>query len=200
MIQIAEYNKFIDDNFYVIQRIRRHASHLHDVEVNQLYGNGHPYSYHLKMVAQYALQYAYLVCEDIGHVIPVIFGAYFHDAIEDARKTYHDILTLAKTFMSEEQAIMATEIVYALTDEKGRTRAERGSEKHYEDIRKTKYAPFVKFCDRYANLLYSIENGSRMANVYKKEMPDFIKKIGNDLYVPSKLVNLIEKICNNKLY
>ena len=65
--------------------------------------------------------------------------------------TYNDVLLVANMFMTEYQAKMAAEIVYALTDEKGRNRAERGSEKHYEDIRNTLYAPFVKLCNRYAN-------------------------------------------------
>ena len=125
--------------------------------------------------------------------VPIIFGAYFHDAIEDARMTYNDVLMTAREFMTNYQAIIATEIVYALTDEKGRNRAERGSEKHYEDIRNTLYAPFVKFCDRYANFIYSVEANSKMAHTYAIEMPSFIRKIGGTKYVPKEIIKLVEE-------
>lgn len=194
MISIEKYNNFLNKWFFEINKIREAADNLHDVECNQKYGDNHPYSYHLNMVGQFATQYAYLVCEDESHILPVIFGAYFHDAIEDARQTYNDILNKAKNFyMDTDQALMATEIVYALTDEKGRNRKERGSEKHYEDIRNTKYAPFVKYCDRLANFVYSCEYDTRMAKVYIEEMSDFIRKIGGDTYVPQQLINTLKK-------
>ncbi|MBR1412444.1 MAG: hypothetical protein IJ577_04880, partial [Prevotella sp.] len=71
--------------------------------------------------------------------------------------------------------------VYALTNEKGRTRAERAGEKYYQGIRETPYAPFVKLCDRLANITYSCSgvDGSnlRMKEVYKSEMPHFLQSI-----------------------
>jgi len=67
--------------------------------------------------------------------VPLFFGGYYHDSIEDARLTYNDVMKVARNMMTEEQALMATEIVYALTNEKGRTRAERAGEKYYQGIR-----------------------------------------------------------------
>ena len=147
------------------------------------------------MVASLAMEYCHLVCDYEHHIIPIIFGAYFHDAIEDARMTYNDVLKLARTFMTNYQAVMATEIVYALTDEKGRNRHERGSEKHYQDIRDTLYAPFMKMCDRLANYSYSVETKSRMINVYEREMPFFIEKLGGTKYVP---IIMVDRILNIK--
>ena len=46
--------------------------------------------------------------------------------------------------MTNEQCITAAEIVYALTNDKGRTRKERAGEHYYAGIRETPYAPFVK--------------------------------------------------------
>ena len=154
------FKAFIADNKDVINAIKNEASELHDVICNQKYGDNKPYSFHLCMVADLAMEYGHIVCEYEHHIIPIIFGAYFHDAIEDARVTYNDMMKIASKYMTHYQAVIAVEIVYALTDEKGRNRAERGSEKHYEDIRNTMYAPFVKWCDRYANAKYSVENGS----------------------------------------
>lgn len=181
------FEKVIHDNSGVINSIKSEAGHIHDVVCNQKYDDK-PYSFHLNMVGAFAKSYGHLVCDNENDIVPILFGAYFHDAIEDARMTYNDILKLSKTFMSDEQATMATEIVYALTDEKGRNREERGSEKHYEDIKATPYAPFVKWCDRYANYAHSVNTDSRMAAVYRKEMPTFIKKLGGTEFIPGELI------------
>ena len=86
--------------------------------------------------------------------------------------------------MKEEQALMATEIVYALTNDKGRNRAERAGEKYYKGIRETLYAPFVKMCDRLANITFSCSNldgvdNDRMKKVYKAEVPHFLSSINS---------------------
>ena len=75
-------------------------------------------------------------------ILPVLFGAYFHDSIEDARLTYNDVMKIAKKLMSDEQAFLATEIVYALTNEKGRNRHERANEKPGYETRNTFYMHF----------------------------------------------------------
>lgn len=76
--------------------------------------------------------------------------------------------------MVSEQAYIAAEIVYALTNEKGRNRSERANDKYYSDIRETPFAPFVKMCDRFANMSYSSMKNSRMIDVYKKELEHFL--------------------------
>ena len=93
---------------------------------------------------------------------------------------------------------LATEIVYALTNEKGRNRHERANEKYYAGIRDTMYAPLVKACDRLANYNYAKETHSRMVSCYEKEM-EFIannarKNETKGLDV-NKVVEIILKIC-----
>lgn len=185
-----EFVAFINANKELIEQIKERVRVLHDIDCNQKYGDK-PYSYHLNMVADAAMEYGHLVCFEEKHIIPIIFGAYFHDSIEDARVTYNDVTKIAKEYMDSNQALMAVEIVYALTDEKGRNREERGSAKHYEDIRNTLYAPFVKWCDRYANFKHSIEVGSRMAKVYWKEMPLFLAKLGEDRFIGKELYEIM---------
>ena len=193
------YNEFLNnaDVYSKINKIKNNATILHDVTCNQKYGDNEPYSFHLNMVADFAMKYGYFVCYTEEHIIPIIFGAYFHDAIEDARVTYNDVMHIAKKYMDDSQALMATEIVYALTDEKGRTRAERGSDKHYEDIRNTLYAPFVKWCDRYANVMYSLKVNSRMAKTYEKEMMTFIEKLGGSKYLNDELCSMLINLVKN---
>lgn len=185
-----EFVAFINANKELIEQIKERVRVLHDIDCNQKYGDK-PYSYHLNMVADAAMEYGHIVCFEEKHIIPIIFGAYFHDSIEDARVTYNDVMKIAKEYMDDNQALMAVEIVYALTDEKGRNRDERGNAKHYEDIRKTLYAPFVKCCDRYANFKYSIEVDSRMKKVYWKEMPFFLAKIGEDRYIGNEMYQIM---------
>ena len=168
-------------NKHIIDDIRC-AAHTAHSDVNQLYGNGLPYSYHLDSVARYAIKYGHLVCNRQQDLLPLMFGAYFHDSIEDARLSYNDVTKIALSIgLSEEQAYMGAEIVYALTNEKGRTRKERANERYYEGIRLTPYAPFCKMCDRLANLDFSakkIDNSNKhMLEVYRNELPHFISAI-----------------------
>lgn len=163
-----------------IEEMRLAAHDLHQ-SVNQTYGDELPYGFHLDMVVEGISRYGHLVCTCEDDVLPIIFGGFFHDSIEDARLTYNDVMRIARQWLTEEQALMATEIVYALTNDKGRTRGERAGERYYQGIRETLYAPFVKLCDRLANVTYSCSvgsgNGSRMREVYKGEMPHFLSSI-----------------------
>ncbi len=172
----AFLNKYSDQ----IDHFRQMAHDLHQ-SVNQTYAGSLPYGFHLDMVVEGVRNYGYLVCVREEDVLPLFFGAYYHDSIEDARLTYNDVMRLARNEMTIEQAMMATEIVYALTNDKGRTRAERAGEKYYKGIRETPYAPFVKLCDRLANITYSCtgegNKGTRMKEVYKGEMPHFLPAI-----------------------
>jgi hypothetical protein len=167
-----------------IEQIRLAAHELHQ-NVNQVYGDDLPYGFHLDMVVEGVICYGHLVCMREEDVVPLFFGAYYHDSIEDARQSYNDVMRTAKKWMTEEQALMATEIVYALTNDKGRTRAERAGEKYYQGIRETPYAPFVKICDRLANVTYTCSidsgrSGNRMREVYKGEMGKFLPAIISD--------------------
>ena len=163
-----------------IENIRQSAHQLHQ-SVNQTYGDNLLYGYHLDMVVNGIRDFGYLVCAQEEDILPLFFGGYYHDSIEDARLTYNDVLKTARQMMTEEQAYMATEIAYALTNDKGRTRAERAGEKYYQGIRETPYAPFVKLCDRLANITFSCsgiyDDSLHMKEVYKGEMPHFLASI-----------------------
>jgi (p)ppGpp synthase/HD superfamily hydrolase len=93
-----------------------------------------------------------------------------HDLIEDTRTSYNDV----KDKLGQEVA----EIIYAVTNEKGKNRKERANHKYYEGIRNTKGAIFVKLCDRIANVQYSKMTKSRMFEMYQKENQHFIEELG----------------------
>lgn len=140
--------------------IQSHAS------VNQEY-DGLPYSVHLCMVYSQAIQF-------IKHIPPykrvdVLNAVWLHDTIEDCRLTYNDILKISNKEVAE--------MVYALSNEKGRNRKERANANYYKGIRETEFATFIKLCDRLANVIYSRETKSRMFEVYKNENQDFLNQL-----------------------
>jgi hypothetical protein len=175
-----EFQECVKKYAETIEAIKQSAHQLHD-HVNQTYDKTHPYGFHLDMVVDSVYQYGHEVCSEEKDVLPLFFGAYYHDSIEDARQTYNDVKATARQYMDEDQALMAAEIAYALTNDKGRTRAERAGEKYYQGIRETPYAPFVKLADRLANISYSFTHcndaNAHMKDVYRNELPHFLEAI-----------------------
>ena len=176
------FKQYLSDFSQTIDKIRSSAHELHK-SVNQFYADK-PYGLHLDMVAENVSSFGYLVCNSESDIIPLLFGAYYHDSIEDARLTYHDVLDCARLYMDDDQALMATEIVYALTNDKGRTRKERAGEKYYAGIRETPFAPFVKLADRLANMSYSYSHSDskncNMLSVYRHELDGFLSSLHVD--------------------
>ena len=167
----------LDELAPIINEIRNDAHALH-ASVNHAYDRIRPYGFHLDMVVNWVRKYIEEVCVSEQDILPIYFAAFYHDSIEDARLSYNDVMRIAKELMNEEQAYLATEIVYALTNEKGRNRAERANEKYFAGIREIPYAPFVKLADRLANTSYAFSKGTadslRMSKVYREELPGFL--------------------------
>lgn len=176
-------------------------------KTNHFYDKYLPYEFHLRMVVQAA--------KDWKHLLPVLFvdskeiyrgtweetnktceviemACWGHDLIEDTRCSYNDCKTNlgVGNYLHNEVA----DIIYAVTNEKGKNRAERGNDKYYEGICSTPGAVFVKLCDRIANVQYSKMTRSRMFEMYKSENKDFIKKVNAVQYPEMKeyLINLFK--------
>lgn len=176
-----QFSAFLGAKGDIELEIRKKANEVHTA-VNQWYDEK-PYFYHLNKVAEHVIEYLPSIIEKEEDILPVIFSAYFHDSIEDARLTYNDVKKIASQFMSDSQATLATEIVYALTNEKGRNRHERANDKYYQGIRECKYAPLVKACDRLSNYEYAKSTKSKMVKCYEKEMDEFINHIDITKYI-----------------
>lgn len=177
----------LDELAPIINEIRYDAHALH-ASVNHAYDRIRPYGFHLDMVVNWVRKYIEEVCVSEQDILPIYFAAFYHDSIEDARLSYNDVMKIAQELMDEEQAYLAAEIVYALTNEKGRNRAERANEKYFAGIREIPYAPFVKLADRLANTSYAFSKGTadslRMSKVYREELPGFLEALkvkGNDV-------------------
>jgi hypothetical protein len=197
-----EFQACVEKHRPDIEEVRECAHMLHE-SVNQQYDKKHPYGFHLDMVADSVFKYGHLICQSEHDVLPLFFGAFYHDSIEDARMSYNDVTKAARLFMDDEQAYMAAEMVYALTNDKGRTRAERAGERYYQGIRETLYAPFLKLADRLANTTYSFTHCNKenvhMKEVYREEMPHFLEAIdahSDDprLGLPQEMIDDIYKL------
>ena len=110
--------------------LREAAAKCH-ADVNQTYDGYLPYEFHLRLTASYAERFGHLVPIANEDVETVFAAAYFHDALEDARLTYNDLRRLLRHLNDEHGLEVnvdeAAEAVYALTNDKGRTRSERGA-------------------------------------------------------------------------
>ena len=100
--------------------------------VNQTYDGYLPYAFHLRLTASYALRFLPLLQLDEAQGETVLAAAYFHDTLEDARLSYNDLTALLNRLKDEHGLRLdvraAAEAVYALTNDKGRTRAERAGD------------------------------------------------------------------------
>lgn len=139
-------------------------------EVNKLY-DGKPYSVHINGCIDVANKFIHLIPYDERDV--VIAAIYCHDVLEDCHTvSYND---LKKEFGS----VALCEIVYAVTNLRGRSRKDRANHEYYTGIRNTPYAIFVKLCDRIANIEYSKTTGSRMFEMYKGENNHSIEQLNH---------------------
>lgn len=143
-------------------------------ETNHMYDTYLPYEFHLRMVAKAANDFINLIPDkndgESSFRDQIILAAYGHDLIEDTRVSYNDV--------KEVLGLVPADIIYAVTNEKGKNRKERANDKYYEGIRNTPGAVFVKLCDRIANVQYSKMTGSRMFEMYKKENINFMVQLG----------------------
>ena len=150
------------DRLKFLERVREYGLKCHR-ETNHMYAGYLPYEFHLRMVEKY--------CETFKKLIPaedmdIVWAAcWLHDVMEDCRQSFNDV----RDNTNEQIA----EIVYAVTNEKGRTRKDRANEKYYQGIKNTKYATFVKLCDRLANVQYSHLVKSDMIRKYRTEQEYF---------------------------
>ncbi len=196
-----------------ISCLEKAAFQIHD-DVNQKYDHVLPYGFHLKMVASFVSRYGYLVAESEADILILYACAYLHDTIEDARMTYNDIVKFIDDFrvgslvlpeeIKRKLEEQVPEIVYALTNEKGRNRKERANETYYKGIRDTRFASFIKMCDRLANIQYTMMFvfANRMLEVYRREYPEFIRLIseGSVTPIPDVMKKEAEWLLNSESY
>ncbi len=170
---------------------------IHDKVCNQKYADTLPYSTHLKFVKAQGRLFFNLLETDERLVVE--YSLVLHDIIEDGRYTYNDVKDLVnkcsllynkkdnssydykrQNYNSSGLKDLATDIadvVYCVTDEKGKSRKERKSDKYYAELKENELAIFVKLADLAANTLFSKLSGNPMYGKYKREFPNFKEKL-----------------------
>ena len=151
----------------MLEKTKAYAIKTHK-KVNHKYDE-FDYSFHLQMVYDIAQKFIHLVEKEEQE--NVLSACWVHDIIEDARETYNDVKKQTNPTIAD--------LAYALTNEKGKNRAQRANDKYYKGIRETKNATFIKFCDRIANVQHSKKTGSGMFKKYQEENDAFVAKIYN---------------------
>lgn len=127
-----------------------------DAHRGQRYGDK-PYMSHLEDVVRTLKQFG-VKNED------VLAAGFLHDAIEDTDMNYNDIRRATNESVAE--------IVFAVTDELGRNRAER-ARNTYPKIRGYPQATAVKLADRIANVSNGHIERSGMVAKYMEEYGKF---------------------------
>lgn len=156
-------------------------------KTNHFYDNYLPYDFHLRMVVNVFNDFKHLLEKEMLREDIIEIACWGHDIIEDCRISYNT----CRERLGKEVA----DIIYAVTNEKGKNRHERANTKYYEGIRNTKGAIFVKLCDRIANSQYSKLTKSSMFKKYKEENKLFLTSIDAKTYYPEMtkyLLNLFE--------
>jgi len=149
--------------------IKAHAFAL-EAHGDQMYGKV-PYSVHLTYVVMIAMKFIHNIKQELQE--GVIQASWTHDTIEDTGKTFNDIVKVFGEFVAE--------IVYAVSNEKGKNRKER-NERTLSGIAKNRLAVFVKLCDKIANTLYSKQDSAGMHAKYSSEFEHF----KSALYIPGE--------------
>jgi|AntRauTorckE6833_2_1112554.scaffolds.fasta_scaffold00311_3 (p)ppGpp synthase/HD superfamily hydrolase len=163
------------ENKLLVTKAELLAKETH-ARVNQTY-DGKPYYFHLKKVYANADYFKLLIPEE-DHFV-VLAAAWAHDMIEDCRYTYKDL--------KKDLGVRVADIVYACTDEKGRTREERKNEKFFNELVKSPLGVYVKLCDLKANMEYSASRvKGNLWMKYRNELPHTKEKLAEyrDAYAP----------------
>lgn len=167
------------DHQPIIAKAMEYGSRCHR-ECNHLY-DGHPYDAHLMNVAFWVRIYSEGLSGE--EKLNLVAAAFAHDVIEDCRQTYSDV--------KRELGETIAELVYAVTNEKGRNRHERESDKYFADMKLVPHATLLKICDRIANFDYSIRTGSSKARMYYNDMARFLDLCDAGDYYPDAVDHLI---------
>ena len=158
------------------------CKHQHDVECNQKYNGNLPYSFHLNLVAEQVKKWDYLIDKMVREV--VLYGAWGHDLIEDARITYNDIIQFKHYHDVSFPNKLLADIIYSCTELRGKNRNERHGEEYIQGLKENKLGLFVKLCDLSANIGFGILTNSSMVSKYRKEFPKFKEKLYLEEYKP----------------
>jgi len=167
------YKIFKENNIPLIESFEIDEYRMNIIKKAKIYAHNKHTSddyhtrYHLQITTDYAIKFIHLIPEEDRD--DVIAGCWCHDLIEDVKLTYNDVKNNTSKIVAE--------YAYALTNEKGRNRKERGNAKYYNEMKAYRHASFIKLCDRLANTNYSKFHSDKIFEMYKNEYIDFKMKL-----------------------
>lgn len=154
------------------------------ISTNHFYDKGVSYTVHL--ISVLSIGRSFIDWIEPAYHQDIELALLGHDLIEDTRVTYNDVKKVLGVFVAD--------IIYAVTNEKGKNRAERANDKYYQGIRENRYAVFIKLCDRIANVKYSFNS------MYIKEHEHFMRSLGyNEQHPYKELFKVLDDTINNQL-
>jgi len=139
----------------LIDKAKRFAIEAHG---DQKYGK-HPYEYHLRKATRVIDKFFF------GEKEYLIVCTWLHDTIEDSDVTFRDVF--------DEFGRNIARIVYAVTDEPGKSRQERHERTYPKLIAAGYEAIAVKLADRIANVENSLKYNHDLFKMYRKEYRGF---------------------------
>jgi (p)ppGpp synthase/HD superfamily hydrolase len=146
-----------------MDRVTRAKYYAELAHAGQTYNDEVPYSVHLGQVIDVLRRFG---VEDDD----VYCAAWLHDSIEDTRISYNDI--------RERFGENVAELVFAVTNERGRNRKERNQKTYPKIFRAGEDALILKLADRIANVEYGLSDGTGKSDMYRKEFQDFSDNLG----------------------
>lgn len=150
-----------------------------------------PYTFHLEMVAR-ILDRKELNLENVFNFLLQEYGikktelqkaAYAHDSIEDVptRVSYNNLMNAPGITDNNDNRKTICELVFAVSNDRGRNRKERNSAAYYERIRQQPGATLIKMADRIANVEFGILTGNHgKVKTYYEEY----NKLKEEIYYP----------------
>lgn len=135
-----------------------------------------PFEVHLEMVYNIACEFSHLL--KTGNMVKCcLAAAWTHDVINSCRQNYDAV--------KRECGREVAEITYALTKQKGKTRASMFNEVYYIELRDNPLAIYTKLCDRIANVTYAkaTSNKAKFDRLKKENTAFYLAMTANETHI-----------------
>lgn len=114
----------------------------------------------------------------------MLVGCYGHDSIEDGRLTWNDVVAqLTRLGFIKEHAVFIADLIFCVTDEKGKSRKERKNNKFFDELWENENAIILKFADMLANLLQTITFDYEGVQFKRVEFFHFVSEMPKPLHI-----------------
>ena len=172
----------------LVEKAKRYALDEHRF-INQTY-DGRDYGFHLEIAHAVYQHFAHLLDQfDYVSEIATECSVFLHDVLEDSWRVSYNKL-------KQDFGHKVAEVVYLVSEERGRTRSSRHNHKYLTGVASMTEATFVKLCDNIANVLISCHTESSKFDMYRSEHSNFYDYLYIDEFCD--MFNLLDTIYATK--